>query len=62
VELLSRQGRTNEALQLINQFENRYKGKSSGPYAPTEKQLAFMSIKKSRLQNPVRTTTLTPTA
>jgi len=62
VELLSRQGRTNEALQLINQFENRYKGKSSGPYAPTEKQLALMSIKKSRLQNPVRTTTLTPTA
>jgi hypothetical protein len=62
VELLTRQGRTNEALQLIKQFENRYKGKHSGPYAPTEKQLALMSIKKSRLQNAVRTTTLAPIA
>ena len=61
VDLLTRQGRVTEALQLIKQFEDRYKDKHSKPYAPTEKQLALMSIKKSHLLTTVRTATLTPT-
>jgi len=61
VELLASQGHTTEALQLIKQFENRYKGKHSGPYAPTTKQFGLMSIKKSRLNNTTRTTTPIPT-
>ena len=61
VELLTRQERTTEALHIIQQFETRYKGKHAGPYAPTEKQLGLMSIKKSRLQNSLRTATIAPT-
>jgi hypothetical protein len=55
VELLTMQEHTLEALQLIEQFEKRYKGGKSGPYAPTEKQLALMKIKKSHLKNAART-------
>lgn len=54
VELMTRQGRTNDALRLIEEFESRYKGKSSGPFAPTKKQFGLMSIKKSRLKGTVR--------
>jgi len=61
VELLTRQGQTAEALHFIEQFEKRYKGKKSGPYAPTEKELALMTLKKSHLKNAARTTTLAPT-
>jgi hypothetical protein len=61
VELLTTQERSTEALQLIEQFENRYKGGKSGPYAPTEKQLALMKIKKSYLKNAARTPALAPT-
>jgi hypothetical protein len=55
VELLTTQERTIEALQLIEQFEKRYKGGKSAPYAPTEKQLALMKIKKSFVKNTART-------
>ena len=62
VELLIRQERTTEALQFIQQFENRFKGKEPGPHAPTDKQFGLMSIKKSRIQNiarkPASTTSL----
>jgi len=61
LELLSRQGQTAEALHFIEQFEKRYKGKTSGPYAPTEKQLSLMKIKKSHLKNAARTTAPVPT-
>jgi hypothetical protein len=57
VELLTAQGRTAEALQFIEQFEKRYKEKRSGPYAPTEKQLGLMKIKKSHLKNAARIAT-----
>lgn len=56
VELLTKQGQTAEALHFIEQFEKRYKGPTSGPYAPTEKQLGLMKIKKSHLKNTARTT------
>jgi hypothetical protein len=55
VELLTAQERTIEALRLIEQFEERYTGRKSGPYAPTEKQFAIMKIKKSHLINATRT-------
>jgi hypothetical protein len=62
VELLTRQGQTAEALHFIEQFEKRYyKGKKSGPYAPTEKELGLMTLKKSHLKNAARTATLAPT-
>ncbi|MDH4187286.1 MAG: hypothetical protein OEV08_09830 [Nitrospira sp.] len=53
-EMLIQYDRVPEALELIEQFEGRYKGKRSGLYAPTEKQLGLMSIKKSRLKNTSR--------
>lgn len=56
VELLTRQGQTAEALHFIEQFEKRYKEPASGPYAPTEKQLGLMKIRKSHLKNAARTT------
>ncbi|HJS66771.1 MAG TPA: hypothetical protein VJ760_05505, partial [Nitrospiraceae bacterium] len=55
VELLTSQGQTAEALHFIEQFEKKYKGPSSGPYAPTEKQLGLMKIRKSHLKNAART-------
>lgn len=61
VDLFTTQGQTAEALQFIEQFEKRYKGKTSVPYAPTEKQLALMKIKKSHLNNTARTTMLVST-
>jgi hypothetical protein len=61
VELLTRQGQTAEALHFIEQFEKRYKGKKSGPYAPTETQLGLMKIKKSHLKNAARSTEPAPT-
>ena len=61
VELLTRQGQTAVALHFIEQFEKRYKGKTSGPYAPTEKELGLMKLKKSHLKNAARTTTPAPT-
>jgi hypothetical protein len=61
VELLTRQGQTAEALHFIEQFENRYRGKPPGPYAPSEKQFGLMKIKKSQLKNAAQTTALAPT-
>lgn len=61
VELLTRQGQTTEALHFIEQFEKHYKGKMSGPYAPTEKQFGLMKIKKSHLKNAAQTTASAPT-
>jgi hypothetical protein len=54
VELLTKQGQTAEALHFIEQFEKRYKRKTSGPYAPTEKELGLMRLKKSHLKNTVK--------
>jgi hypothetical protein len=62
VDLLAKQGQTAEALHFIEQFEKRYKGKTSGPYAPTEKQLNLMKVKKSHLKNAAQATVPTPTA
>src|SRR5262245_20661385 len=59
VELLTLQGQTADALFFIEQFEKRYKGKASGPYAPTAKELGLMALKKSHLKRtpaPVPTT------
>lgn len=56
VELLTRQGQAAEALHFVEQFEKRYKTGQSGPYAPTQKQLGLMAIKKSHLKNATRTT------
>jgi hypothetical protein len=61
VELLTASERAIEALQLIEQFEKRYTGGKSGPYAPTEKQFALMKIKKSHLKNTARTPSPVPT-
>ncbi|MGQ0810909.1 MAG: hypothetical protein ACT4OO_06760 [Nitrospiraceae bacterium] len=49
VELLARQGRADEAIEAIERFEGRYKGKKAGPLAPTETQMGIMSMKKARL-------------
>jgi hypothetical protein len=57
VELLTRQGQIAEALHFIEQFEKRFKGKTPGPYAPTEKEWGLMTLKKSHLKNAARTTT-----
>jgi len=48
-ELLARQGRSQEAIDVIEQFESRYKAKKVGPHAPTETQRGLMSLRKSRL-------------
>ncbi len=61
VELLTAQERAIEALRLIEQFDKRYTGGKSGPYAPTEKQFALMKIKKSHLKNTARTPSPVPT-
>jgi hypothetical protein len=61
VELLTRQGQIVEALHFIEQFEKRYRGKTSGLYAPTEKQFGLMKIKKSHLKNAAQTTAPAPT-
>lgn len=52
--LLADQGRLEEAIEVIEKFEARFKGKKAGPHAPTEKQMGLMSIKKSRLRNSLR--------
>lgn len=62
MELLTRQGHTSEALYLIEQFEKRCKEGKLEPYAPTEKQVALIKIKKSHLKNATRTITSAPTA
>ena len=62
LELLTRQENITEALRLIEEFEKRYKGGKSGPYAPTEKQIDLMKTKKSYLKNAPRATTPVPTA
>ena len=62
VELLTRQGHSTEALYLIEQFEKRYKEEKLTPYAPTEKQVGLMKIKKSHLKNAIRSIATAPTA
>jgi hypothetical protein len=54
VDLLIGQERTMEALQLIEQFEKRYRDRTPRPYAPTEKQISFLRNKKSHLKNAAR--------
>ncbi len=49
-ELLSREGRINEAIELIEEFDNRFQRNKTGPYYPKEKQRGLMSIKKTRLK------------
>jgi hypothetical protein len=44
-ELLVRQGRVSEAIQVIEQFESRFKNKKQAPHYPTETQMGMMSIK-----------------
>ena len=61
VELLTMQGQTADALYFIEQFEKRYKGKASGPYAPTPKELGLMALKKSHLKIAARTPAPVPT-
>ncbi len=53
-ELLARQGRVPEAIQVIDQFESRFKSKKQVPHHPTETHMGMMSIKKSRLKNTMR--------
>lgn len=62
VDLLIGQERTMEALQLIEQFEKRYGDRTPRPYAPTEKQINLMKIKKSHLKNAARRTEPLPAA
>lgn len=49
VDLLAKVGRDEEALEVINGFENRYEGKKPIPPFPTEAQRGAMSVQKSRL-------------
>ena len=53
-ELLIRQGRTQEAQQTIEQFENRFAPNKGGPHFPTERQRRFMFMIKSRLTSASR--------
>ena len=53
-ELLARQGRVPEAIQVIDQFESRFKNKKQTPHHPTETHMGMMSIKKSHLKNTMR--------
>jgi hypothetical protein len=62
VDLLIGQERTIEALQLIEQFEKRYGDRTPRPYAPTDKQINLMKIKKSHLKKPARPTEPLPAA
>ena len=62
VDLLIGQERTIEALQLIEQFEKRYRDRRPRPYAPTDKQITLMKIKKSSLKKPARPTEALPAA
>ena len=62
VDLLIGQERTMEALKLIEQFEKRFRDNAPRPYAPTEKQISLMKIKKSRLKNPAQPTKPLPAA
>ena len=48
--LLDRQGRTQEALEVIEDFEKRYPPSKTGPYFPKGMQRGLMTIKKSRLK------------
>lgn len=50
VELLTRQNRVEEAFEVIQQFEERYRKKKPGPYTPSERQRGLMSIRKSKLK------------
>lgn len=61
VDLLTMQGRTAEALQFIEEFEKRYEGNKSVPYAPTTQQMRLMQIKKSQLKDTARMTAPVPT-
>lgn len=54
VELLGKLERHEEALEVIQGFEQRYEGKKPLPPFPTEAQKGAMSIQKSRLAVMVR--------
>lgn len=49
-ELLARQGRPEEALAIIEEFEKRYPQGKTGPSHPTRTQRGVMTIEKSRLK------------
>ena len=49
-ELLIRQGRTEEALGVIEDFERRYPQAKTGPYYPSGRQRGMMAITKSHLR------------
>lgn len=47
-ELLERAGRKEEALGAVKQFFKSY-GEKQGPHVPTDDQLSFMSLRRTRL-------------
>ena len=49
-DVLTRQGHPEEAMQVIQEFENRYPRSKKGPYFPHETQRGLMAIKKNRLR------------
>ncbi len=49
-ELLAQQGRTDEALETVDDFEKRYPKDKMGPHYPTGMQRGMLSIIKSRLR------------
>lgn len=52
-EVLMNLGRTDEALAVVQDFDERYpRGGKTRPYDPTETQRGLMAIKKSRLKTP----------
>lgn len=50
IDLLARQGRAEEALDAIDDFEKRYPKDKSGPHYPTGLQRGTVSIMRSRLR------------
>jgi len=49
VDVLAQVGGPDDALEVIDRFEQRYESKKPIPYFPTETQRGLMSLKKSRL-------------
>jgi len=49
IELLAKQGRPEEALQVIEQYESRFPQNQRGRHYPTEQQRRWVSTKKSYL-------------
>ncbi len=59
-ELLVRQGRIGEALEVIEDFERRYPQDKTGPHYPEGMQRGMLAITKSRLRANLPSSTVPP--